>query len=90
MSVFRSDGDRVVPMSAVENHFDRVGWYGSSNTPRWSGVVGLAWSMFVEVAVVNNTPWGSIRLGCEVHSRAPGVRGVEGHSFEYAQLDVSL
>ena len=68
MSVFRGDGDRVVPMPAVKNCFDRVGWYGSSDTPRWLGVVGLAWSMFVEVAIVNDTSWCSIRLGCEVHS----------------------
>ena len=43
-------------------------WSRYSLNPGLLGVMGLAWDMFVEVSVVNQTPWGSIKLGSKVHS----------------------
>ena len=44
---------------------------GGCNGPWGFGVVGLSWTMFVKLAIINDAPWVAIMFGGDYHPGTP-------------------
>ena len=90
MSVFRSDGDRVVPMPAVQRRFNFVAGYRRDECPWCFCVVCLSWCKLIQSRKVNHSPGLSVGFGSDKHTVAPRDGVVDRNFFQHSQLAVSV